>query len=51
MIELKKTGKEGEKEKIKPIALYEEVVFNFPVREIVDLHNRKFTSEKNLPVR
>lgn len=38
IIELKKVGEE-KKEGIKPIALYEEIIFNFPVKEIVDLHS------------
>ena len=48
IIELKKTSEGRKKEEIKPIALYEEIIFNFPVKEIVDLHNKK-TKERLLP--
>ncbi|CAG8439621.1 2068_t:CDS:2 [Cetraspora pellucida] len=33
----------GKKAKVRPIALYEEIVFNFPVKEIVDLTNKRVT--------
>ena len=47
IIELKKVSEE-KKERIKPIALYEEIILNFPIKEIVDLHNKQVT-EKVLP--
>ncbi|CAG8780252.1 11478_t:CDS:2 [Racocetra persica] len=31
----------GKKAKVRPVALYEEIVFNFPVKEIVDLTNKR----------
>ncbi|WNE40390.1 MAG: hypothetical protein GBAus27B_000457 [Mycoplasmataceae bacterium] len=42
IIELRKSNDDEEKkEKIKPIALYEEIIFNFPVKEIVELNNNR----------
>jgi len=39
IIELQKN--EGEKEIVKPIALYEKIIFDFPVKNMVDLYNEK----------
>jgi len=33
------------REEIKPVALYEEIVFNFPVKELVNPYNRRELKE------
>jgi predicted transcriptional regulator len=38
IIELKKS--DNDEEKIRPIALYEEIIFNFPVKQIVESNSR-----------
>jgi len=45
IIELRKFRKE--KEEIKPIALYEKIVFDFPVKAMVDSYNKKTILKEN----
>ncbi len=43
-----KENKNNKKEEVRPIALYEEIVFNFPVKEIVNLQERKSVEPLNM---
>lgn len=45
IIELQKST--TEKEEVKPVALYEKIVFDFPVKEMIDLYSKRPSSYTN----